>query len=159
MITIIQTRINEEERQKYPDRIRYWPLKQIYDLKNRVRPGELEKEEEEKEDTVPSEKPKSTGEYEVKKRGAKNQVSYTELHDEPDSRQKSALVAQTDLPEYEVEEIIDKKVVKHNSEELVTYKVLWKGYPPEEATWEDASNMGNCSELIQEFERKRRRLT
>ena len=101
MITIIQTRINEEERQKYPDRIRYWPLKQIYDLKNRIRPGELEKEEKEKEDKVPSEKP--TGEYEVKKRSAKNQVSYTELHDEPDSQQKSALVTQTDLPEYEVE--------------------------------------------------------
>ena len=109
--------MDEEEKQKYPDRIRYWPLKKLPELKNRVRPGSLDEEEDLHScdnDKVQSEKPKSTGEYEVKKRGAKSQGTffYTEIDEEVVSPKKSVLIASSaeendakslNEPEYEVE--------------------------------------------------------
>jgi hypothetical protein len=83
--------------------------------------------------------------------------------------------------EYEVEEILDKRVdvVKSEKEEeaevqpsaggrllrkrkrirrvpmietRVFYLVKWKGYDVSEATWKEASKLNNCKELIEEYE-------
>ena len=42
--------------------------------------------------------------------------------------------------EYEVEEIIEKKIKKGE----ISYKVKWKGYPLSESTWEPAKNLSNA---------------
>ena len=55
----------------------------------------------------------------------------------------------TDIPEFEVQKVLAKRVVKN----VVEYLVLWKGYPPHEATWEPYSNLSNAQCLVDEFER------
>ncbi|KAJ1581011.1 hypothetical protein NDA12_004117 [Ustilago hordei] len=49
--------------------------------------------------------------------------------------------------EFEVEALIGK--CTHNR--TTKYKVLWRGYPEEAASWEPVSNL-NCPDLIQEYE-------
>ena len=56
-----------------------------------------------------------------------------------------------DAPEFEVEAIIGRKQRGKN----VQYKVKWKGWPVEMATWERLENLENCMELVQEFEESR----
>ncbi|XP_068218122.1 histone-lysine N-methyltransferase SUV39H2-like [Palaemon carinicauda] len=48
---------------------------------------------------------------------------------------------------YEVENIITYK--RHGPEYL--YKVSWKGYGPEDCTWEPSEHLENCSEVLIEF--------
>ncbi|SYW84565.1 uncharacterized protein UHO2_04504 [Ustilago hordei] len=59
--------------------------------------------------------------------------------------------------DFEVEALIDKR--SHNG--TTEYKVLWRGYSEEAASWEPVENL-NCPDLIQEYEvseggRKRRK--
>ncbi|SPC66389.1 related to pol protein [Ustilago sp. UG-2017b] len=49
--------------------------------------------------------------------------------------------------DFEVEALIDKR--SHHG--VTEYKVLWRGYPEEAASWEPVSNL-NCPDLIQEYE-------
>ncbi|KAJ1028850.1 hypothetical protein NDA18_002875 [Ustilago nuda] len=49
--------------------------------------------------------------------------------------------------DFEVEALIDKCV--HNG--TTEYKVLWRGYSEEAASWEPVENL-NCPDLIQEYE-------
>ncbi|KAJ1043361.1 hypothetical protein NDA10_005382 [Ustilago hordei] len=57
----------------------------------------------------------------------------------------------TTLPDedldFEVEALIDKR--SHNG--TTEYKVLWRGYSEEAASWEPVENL-NCPDLIQEYE-------
>ena len=50
--------------------------------------------------------------------------------------------------EFEVESIIDK-VVKNGS---AKYRVRWKGFGPEEDSWEPAENLESAVELLNSFE-------
>ena len=52
------------------------------------------------------------------------------------------------MKDFQVEKIIDKRTRKDQSEE---YKVLWKNYPPSQASWVKVEDM-NCPALVQEFE-------
>jgi len=52
--------------------------------------------------------------------------------------------------EFEVERILNKRVVR----EMEKFLVRWKGYTAEEDTWESRENLGNAKELVEEFERK-----
>ena len=52
-----------------------------------------------------------------------------------------------DQEEYEVDAIIDKR--KHYGR--TQYKVLWKGYPEHDATWESEDNLLHSQEALQEF--------
>jgi len=52
--------------------------------------------------------------------------------------------------EFEVEKILNKRVVWGKEKFLVR----WKGYTAEEDTWENRENLGNVKELVEEFERK-----
>ncbi|SYW79643.1 uncharacterized protein UHO2_04286 [Ustilago hordei] len=49
--------------------------------------------------------------------------------------------------DFEVEAIVSKR--SHN--EVTEYKVLWRGYPEEAASWEPLLNL-NCPDLIREYE-------
>ena len=53
--------------------------------------------------------------------------------------------------EWEVEKIIGKQRLDDGT---VEYRVLWKGWPVETATWEPLENLTCCDEKIQEFEKK-----
>jgi len=52
--------------------------------------------------------------------------------------------------EFEVERILNKRVVRGKEKFLVR----WKGYTAEEDTWENRENLENTKELVEEFERE-----
>mmetsp|Transcript_33178 Transcript_33178/g.51862 ORF Transcript_33178/g.51862 Transcript_33178/m.51862 type:complete len:171 (-) Transcript_33178:66-578(-) len=56
---------------------------------------------------------------------------------------------------YAVEKIVDKRTTKGR----VEYLLKWEGYPDAENTWEPASILHHCSELIAEFEKERKKRT
>ncbi|KRY00120.1 Testis-specific chromodomain protein Y 1 [Trichinella pseudospiralis] len=49
---------------------------------------------------------------------------------------------------FEVEAILDKRTGEDGGE---LYKVMWRGYPISEATWEPVENLGGCADLIRAF--------
>jgi len=52
--------------------------------------------------------------------------------------------------EFEVEKILNKRIVKGKKKFLVR----WKGYIVEEDTWKNRENLENAKELVEEFERE-----
>ena len=52
--------------------------------------------------------------------------------------------------EFEVEKIINKRIVRGKEKFLVQ----WKGYTAEADTWESRENLKNAKELVEEFERE-----
>jgi hypothetical protein len=52
--------------------------------------------------------------------------------------------------EYEIERIIDHRVHRGHATQ---YRVRWKGYSAEHDTWEPMSNLRNCRELVQQYQR------
>ena len=55
--------------------------------------------------------------------------------------------------EFEVEKILNKRIVRGKEKFLVK----WKGYMAEEDTWESRENLENVEELVEEFEREYRK--
>jgi transposase InsO family protein len=53
--------------------------------------------------------------------------------------------------EYEVDKIIDKRVA---ADQTLEYLVRWKGYSPDDDTWEPTKHLGTALECVQEFERQ-----
>jgi len=54
--------------------------------------------------------------------------------------------------EFEVEKILNKRMVREKEKFLVR----WKGYTAEGDTWESRENLENMEELVEEFEREYR---
>jgi len=54
--------------------------------------------------------------------------------------------------EFEVEKILNKKMVREKEKFLVR----WKGYMVEKDTWENKENLKNVKELVEEFEKEYR---
>ncbi len=52
--------------------------------------------------------------------------------------------------EYEIEKILEKRIVKNKIE----YLIKWKDYPESDNTWEPIENMDNAKRMISEFEKK-----
>ncbi|CAM6088093.1 unnamed protein product [Calypogeia fissa] len=53
--------------------------------------------------------------------------------------------------EYEVDRILQKRIIQRGRKMIVEYLVLWKGFPLHEATWEPIGNLTNCASILQEF--------
>src|SRR5579863_3000134 len=53
--------------------------------------------------------------------------------------------------EYEVEDILDKKMVKQRPH----YLIKWLGYPLHEATWKPLKSLKNAQETLRKFESMR----
>jgi transposase InsO family protein len=60
---------------------------------------------------------------------------------------RNIIQIEDDTEEYEVEKILDSKVIDHEN----YYLVKWKGYDTSENTWEPDQNLNNCSRLLREF--------
>ena len=52
-----------------------------------------------------------------------------------------------DDPEFEVEAILDSKIMRNK----LYYLVDWLGYSPSHRTWEPIENLNNAPELVTEF--------
>lgn len=53
-----------------------------------------------------------------------------------------------DQSEYEVEHIVDKRTVRRQTQ----YLVHWLGYAASERTWVDVKDLGNATDLVEDFE-------
>ena len=53
---------------------------------------------------------------------------------------------------FEVEDILDSKKING----VTKYLIAWKGYGPEDNTWEPAENLKECAELLQKFKNTRK---
>jgi hypothetical protein len=60
----------------------------------------------------------------------------------------SADYEDSNMEEYEVESILDKK----KQQGKWKYKIKWVGYPEDQCTWEPVENLDNVVEMLQEFE-------
>jgi hypothetical protein len=62
-----------------------------------------------------------------------------------------------DQKEYEVEKILDRRVVKlRNGRTRTEYLVLWKDYPLHDASWQPASDLANAPSAISDYLRQHR---
>jgi Chromo (CHRromatin Organisation MOdifier) domain len=61
------------------------------------------------------------------------------------------MVPETDHEEFEVEAILDKRILRRKPQ----YLIKWVGYPLHDATWEPLDHVTNAQELIKEFESMR----
>ncbi|KAJ3092326.1 hypothetical protein HK102_008476 [Quaeritorhiza haematococci] len=71
-------------------------------------------------------------------------------------RQSPALLDEEDPErEYEVEKILDKRIVEASDPGTseIQYLIKWKGYGPEANSWEPLDLLGNCKESVDAFER------
>jgi len=59
-----------------------------------------------------------------------------------------------DHVEYEVEEILDKKVRRCGQGYCVKYLAKLKGYPLSDTSWEPIANLDNAAAAIADFERQ-----
>lgn len=57
------------------------------------------------------------------------------------------------VPEYEVDKIFDSRNRGTSTRPRYEYKVLWKGYPRSEATWEPIANVQHAPRPIADFHR------
>ena len=57
--------------------------------------------------------------------------------------------------EFEVEDLLDHCTLRRGSASGMEYHVKWKGYSVFEATWEPASNLTNCSEVLSAYRQRR----
>ena len=62
--------------------------------------------------------------------------------------QPAIVESDTGQEEYEVEAILDKRVIRKKT----LYLVKWVGYLLHDATWEPMRNLSNAPEIIKEFE-------
>ena len=60
-----------------------------------------------------------------------------------------------DQGEFEVEDLLDHCTRRRGSASGLEYLVTWKGYSVFEATWEPASNLTNCSEVLPAYRQRR----
>jgi transposase InsO family protein len=56
--------------------------------------------------------------------------------------------------EFEVEDILDRRVRTYGKGQREEYLVLWKGYPVWEATWEPKANLANAAERVHAFHQR-----
>ena len=62
-----------------------------------------------------------------------------------------AIITPDDQEEYEVEAILDKRILRKTPQ----YLIQWKGYPLYDATWEPTNHLNNAQQKIKDFESMR----
>ena len=60
-----------------------------------------------------------------------------------------------DQGEFEVEDLVDYRTRRCGSAPGLEYLVKWKGYSVFAATWEPASNLTNCSEVLSAYRQRK----
>lgn len=73
---------------------------------------------------------------------------YRRRHGEDPAQHAEPITLDSGEEEWEVEEILDKRVRYHSD----WYLVKWKGWPMAESTWVKASDMANAKDLVHEYE-------
>jgi hypothetical protein len=58
-------------------------------------------------------------------------------------------------PEWEVDTILEHRYIHRGRGSQLQYKILWKGFPAHDATWEPASNLHNCRDAIRAYHQAR----
>ena len=69
------------------------------------------------------------------------------IMERPQPTNPEPILADGEEPEYEVERVLDSRMHYRK----LQYLVQWKGYGPENNSWEPADNLANCPELVNEF--------
>ena len=67
----------------------------------------------------------------------------------------AAVDTEGDAPQwesYEVEKIIDKRIRTRRNKKVLQYRLRWQGYGPEHDLWRSITTLGNCLQLVEEFE-------
>ena len=59
--------------------------------------------------------------------------------------------AADDSGEYEVEDILDHRLVRRGRRTTEQFLVKWKGYSIFESTWEPRANLTNCPDILRAF--------
>jgi hypothetical protein len=65
-------------------------------------------------------------------------------------RQRQPILLADDSEEFEVEKLLDRRVVRGKEQFLVR----WRGYGPFDDTWEPRENLSNAPEALKAFERR-----
>ena len=55
---------------------------------------------------------------------------------------------------YKVERILDKRVIRRGRGSSTQYRIQWKGWGPEYDRWYRVQDLGDCDELIEEYEQR-----
>ncbi len=69
---------------------------------------------------------------------------------QPHSRPDAESNDDNGAPSYEVARVLDRRTLRRGR---VQYLVLWRGYPPEEATWEPLAHLAGSATAIADYER------
>ena len=56
-----------------------------------------------------------------------------------------------DVPEFEVEDILDVRVINRGRHRRQDFLVKWQGYGIFDSTWEPESNLTNCPDILSNF--------
>ena len=83
---------------------------------------------------------------------ASNMKLYNEPHKTHLSKRNTDDEAQEEQPEFEVEQVIDRR--RHNNE--LQYLVKWKRFGPNDNTWEPMANLIHSRDEVKKFEQRRK---
>ena len=62
-----------------------------------------------------------------------------------------SIISTSGEPEYEVEEIINRRKRRHRKRTKIEYLIVWKGYLAHEMTWEPEENVANAPKKISDY--------
>eukprot|EP01112_Ceratiomyxa_fruticulosa_P003032 TRINITY_DN1343_c0_g2_i4.p1 TRINITY_DN1343_c0_g2~~TRINITY_DN1343_c0_g2_i4.p1 ORF type:complete len:629 (+),score=139.39 TRINITY_DN1343_c0_g2_i4:1327-3213(+) len=87
-----------------------------------------------------------------RKSGSKRKKRNDSSDDDSDSESSSSSMSDVEAEEYEVENILNKRLFQGQ----VQYYVKWANYGESDCTWEPEYNLTHCPDIIEEFERRAR---